>query len=148
MWLYFFNFKNVFIWIIFLVYFTINPLSKMASRIPLAAMNIYNGNSFSLNIMATKRGDCRNKGLLPPPLYDKWIWMGNITIYFDRRIGELHKTRNSVNFIRLIDVMVGSIRLMNVTCCQYGFGWMVSSGKIVRAELQRLLPPATVVVGR
>ena len=64
-----------------------NNLSKMASRISLAAMNIYNGDSFSLNIMATKRGDCRNKGLLSAPLYDKWISTRNITKYFDRKKG-------------------------------------------------------------
>ena len=59
----------------------------MASRKPLAAMNIYNGDSFSLYIMATKRGDCRNKGLLSALLYDKWISVGNIIKNFDRRKG-------------------------------------------------------------
>ena len=34
----------------------------MASRKPLAAMNIYNGDSFSLYIMATKRGGLPKQG--------------------------------------------------------------------------------------
>ena len=72
----------------------------MASRIPLAAMNIYNGNSFSLNIMATKRGDSRNKGILSAPLYDKWIKSPNILIF------DILHMRKSINSAQLFDVMV------------------------------------------
>lgn len=37
----------------------------MASRKPLAAMNIYNGNSFSLNIMTTKTGTAETRVYCP-----------------------------------------------------------------------------------